>query len=301
MTKERVASRQVEEIAVDHGKSDRLPSCGTAGFLVAAREDLGEHYQNEIYATPETTRRFNQETFHRIDFDSTVLRVGSMNMLLHGVENPAIENRDSLSEGHAGVDGQFSLILANPPFAGSLDYGSCVKDLLEVVKTKKTELLFLALFLALFLRLLKPGGRAAVIVPDGVLFGSNKAHKTLRKALVEDHKLDGIVSMPSIVFKPHASVSTAILIFTKTNSSGTDNVWFHDMQADGHLLDDKRTPLACRPARGQQPAGHTRPLAKARCGNRPRPHRAEFSGAESRHRRQRLRPFDQPLQGDRLR
>lgn len=216
------------------------PACGTAGFLVAASEYLNTHYQNEIYATPESALRFNQDTFHGFDFDSTMLRVGSMNMLLHGVENPAIENRDSLSEGHAGVEGQFSLILANPPFAGSLDYTSCAKDLLEVVKTKKTELLFLALFL----RLLKPGGRAAVIVPDGVLFGSSKAHKTLRKTIVEDHKLDGIVSMPSGVFKPYAGVSTAILIFTKTNSGGTDNVWFYDMQADGYSLDDKRTALA---------------------------------------------------------
>ena len=215
------------------------PACGTAGFLVAAAEHLDKHYREQIYATPEAARRFNHETFHGFDFDSTMLRVGSMNMLLHGVENPAIENRDSLSEGHASVEGQFSLILANPPFAGSLDYESCAKDLQQIVKTKKTELLFLALFL----RLLKPGGRAAVIVPDGVLFGSSKAHKTLRRLLVEEHKLDGIVSMPSGVFRPYAGVSTAILIFTKTNSGGTDSVWFYDMQADGYSLDDKRNPL----------------------------------------------------------
>ncbi len=215
------------------------PACGTAGFLVAAAEYLGRHHRNEIYKGAEAARRFNYDTFHGFDFDSTMLRVGSMNMLLHGVENPAIENRDSLSEGHAGVEGQFSLILANPPFAGSLDYESCAKDLQEIVKTKKTELLFLALFL----RLLKPGGRAAVIVPDGVLFGSSKAHKTLRKLLVEEHKLDGIVSMPSGVFRPYAGVSTAILLFTKTNSGGTDNVWFYDMRADGYSLDDKRSPL----------------------------------------------------------
>jgi type I restriction enzyme M protein len=215
------------------------PACGTAGFLVAAAEYLGKHHREEIYRNVASTRRFNHETFHGFDFDSTMLRVGSMNMLLHGVENPAIENRDSLSEGHAGVEGQFSLILANPPFAGSLDYESCAKDLQQIVKTKKTELLFLALFL----RLLKPGGRAAVIVPDGVLFGSSKAHKTLRKMLVEDHKLDGIVSMPSGVFRPYAGVSTAILLFTKTNSGGTDHVWFYDMKADGYSLDDKRNPL----------------------------------------------------------
>jgi type I restriction enzyme M protein len=215
------------------------PACGTAGFLVAASEYLNTHHRDEIYADKKSTRRFNHDTFHGFDFDSTMLRVGSMNMLLHGVEDPAIENRDSLSEGHAGVEGQFSLILANPPFAGSLDYESTAKDLQAIVKTKKTELLFLALFL----RLLKAGGRAAVIVPDGVLFSSSKAHKTLRRMLVEDHKLDGIVSMPSGVFRPYAGVSTAILLFTKTNSGGTDQVWFYDMQADGYSLDDKRNPL----------------------------------------------------------
>ncbi|PTU31359.1 type I restriction-modification system subunit M [Stenotrophobium rhamnosiphilum] len=215
------------------------PACGTAGFLVAAAEYLQAQHESEIYKDKASTQRFNTETFHGFDFDNTMLRVGSMNMLLHGVESPAIENRDSLSEGHAGVEGQFSLILANPPFAGSLDYESTAKDLLTVVKTKKTELLFLALFL----RLLKPGGRAAVIVPDGVLFGSSKAHKTLRRAIVEDHKLDGIVSMPSGVFKPYAGVSTAILFFTRTDSGGTDNVWFYDMKADGYSLDDKRAPL----------------------------------------------------------
>ncbi|MES2884210.1 MAG: class I SAM-dependent DNA methyltransferase [Pseudomonadota bacterium] len=215
------------------------PACGTAGFLVAASEYLLTHHQQALYATAESARRFNHETFHGFDFDNTMLRVGSMNMLLHGVENPAIENRDALSQGHAGVEGQFSLILANPPFAGSLDYESTAKDLLAVVKTKKTELLFLALFL----RLMKPGGRAAVIVPDGVLFGSSNAHQALRKMLVEDHKLDGIVSMPSGVFRPYAGVSTAILLFTKTNSGGTDHVWFYDMQADGYSLDDKRNAL----------------------------------------------------------
>jgi type I restriction enzyme M protein len=215
------------------------PACGTAGFLVAASEYLNKHHQQEIYADKKSAKRFNHDTFHGFDFDSTMLRVGSMNMLLHGVENPAIENRDSLSESHAGVEGQFSLILANPPFAGSLDYESTAKDLQRMVKTKKTELLFLALFL----RLLKPGGRAAVIVPDGVLFGSSTAHKSLRQMLVEDHKLEGIVAMPSGVFKPYAGVSTAILLFTKTNSGGTEQVWFYDMRADGYSLDDKRIQL----------------------------------------------------------
>lgn len=215
------------------------PACGTAGFLVAAAEYLNTHHSHELYQDAASAKRFNHDTFHGFDFDSTMLRVGSMNMLLHGVENPAIENRDSLSEGHAGVEGQFSLILANPPFAGSLDYESCAKDLQQIVKTKKTELLFLALFL----RLMKAGGRAAVIVPDGVLFGSSNAHKALRQMLVEEHKLDGIVSMPSGVFRPYAGVSTAILLFTKTNSGGTDHVWFYNMQADGFSLDDKRNEL----------------------------------------------------------
>ena len=167
-----------------------------------------------------------------------MLRIGSMNMLLHGVENPDIRYRDSLAQEHGGEEEKYTLVLANPPFAGSLDYENTAKDLLQIVKTKKTELLFLALFL----RLQKPGGRAAVIVPQGVLFGSSKAHKELRRILVEDQKLDAIVSMPSGVFKPYAGVSTAILMFTKTNSGGTDHVWFYDMQADGYSLDDKRTP-----------------------------------------------------------
>jgi type I restriction enzyme M protein len=168
-----------------------------------------------------------------------MLRIASMNMLLHGVESPDIRYRDSLAQDHAGEEEKYTLVLANPPFAGSLDYENTAKDLLQIVKTKKTELLFLALFL----RLLKPGGRAAVIVPDGVLFGSSKAHKELRRILVEDQKLDAVVSLPGGVFKPYAGVSTAILVFTKTNSGGTDHVWFYDVEADGWSLDDKRTPL----------------------------------------------------------
>jgi type I restriction enzyme M protein len=168
-----------------------------------------------------------------------MLRIGSMNMLLHGVENPDIRYRDSLAQDHAGEEEKYTLVLANPPFAGSLDYENTAKDLQQIVKTKKTELLFLALFL----RLLKPGGRAAVIVPDGVLFGSSNAHKTLRKILVEDQKLDAVISLPGGVFKPYAGVSTAILLFTKTNSGGTDYVWFYDVDADGMSLDDKRTEL----------------------------------------------------------
>ncbi len=214
------------------------PACGTAGFLIAASEHLVAHHSGEIYKTEASRKKFNSGTFHGYDFDSTMLRIGSMNMLLHGVENPDIRYRDSLAQSDQDDAERFSLVLANPPFAGSLDYESTAKDLLQVVKTKKTELLFLALFL----RLLQTGGRAAVIVPDGVLFGSSTAHKTLRKKLVEEQKLDGIISMPSGVFKPYAGVSTAILLFTKTNSGGTDEVWFYDMHADGFSLDDKRTP-----------------------------------------------------------
>jgi type I restriction enzyme M protein len=213
------------------------PACGTAGFLVAAGEHLREKHPNLLHDT-KLRKHFHHGLFHGFDFDSTMLRIGSMNMLLHGVENPDIQYRDSLSQDHAGEEEKYTVVLANPPFAGSLDYENVAKDLLQIVKTKKTELLFLALFL----RLLKPGGRA-VIVPDGVLFGSSKAHKELRRMLVEDQKLDGVVSLPSGVFKPYAGVSTGILLFTKTNSGGTDFVWFYDVDADGWSLDDTRTPL----------------------------------------------------------
>ncbi len=214
------------------------PACGTGGFLVAAGEYLRDHHP-EILRDPKLKKHFHEDAFHGFDFDNTMLRIGSMNMLLHGVENPDIRYRDSLGQDHAGEEEKYSLILANPPFAGSLDYESCAKDLQQIVKTKKTELLFLALFL----RLLKPGGRAAIIVPDGVLFGSSNAHKTLRKLIVEEQKLDAVISLPGGVFKPYAGVSTAILLFTKTNSGGTDHVWFYDVQADGMSLDDKRTQL----------------------------------------------------------
>lgn len=214
------------------------PACGTAGFLVAAAEHLRERHPT-VLTDAEQRRHFHSSMFHGYDFDATMLRIGSMNMLLHGVEQPDIRYRDSLSEGAAGDEGAYSLVLANPPFAGSLDYESTSKALLKDVKTKKTELLFLALFL----RLLRPGGRAAVIVPDGVLFGSTKAHRTLRERLVEEQKLDAVVKLPAGAFKPYAGVSTAILFFTKTNSGGTDHVWFYDIEADGWSLDDKRTPL----------------------------------------------------------
>ena len=214
------------------------PACGTAGFLVAVGEHLRARYP-EIFRDEKKRAHFHHGLFHGYDFDNTMLRIGSMNMLLHGVENPDITYRDSLAQDHAGEEEKYTLVLANPPFAGSLDYETTAKDLQAIVKTKKTELLFLALFL----RLLKPGGRGAVIVPEGVLFGSSNAHKTLRKILVEDQKLDAVISMPSGVFKPYAGVSTAILLFTKTNSGGTDSVWFYKMEADGLSLDDKRTAL----------------------------------------------------------
>jgi type I restriction enzyme M protein len=214
------------------------PACGTAGFLVSAGEYLREHHP-EIFTDEALRRHFNERLFNGYDFDNTMLRIGSMNMLLHGVDNPHIRYKDSLSEEHAGDEESYTLVLANPPFAGSLDYENTAKDLLQIVKTKKTELLFIALFL----RLLKAGGRAAVIVPDGVLFGSSKAHRALREMLVEYQKLEAVISMPAGVFKPYAGVSTAVLMFTKTNSGGTDAVWFYDMQADGFSLDDKRTEL----------------------------------------------------------
>jgi type I restriction enzyme M protein len=214
------------------------PACGTCGFLVAAGEYLREKHP-EVLRDPKLKAHFHNGMFHGFDFDSTMLRIGSMNMLLHGVESPDVQYRDSLAQDHAGEEEKYTLVLANPPFAGSLDEEGVAKDLLQVVKTKKTELLFLALFL----RLLKPGGRAAVIVPDGVLFGSSKAHKELRKRLVEDQKLEAVISLPNGVFRPYAGVSTAILVFTKTNSGGTDRVWFYDAESDGWSLDDKRTPL----------------------------------------------------------
>ena len=224
------------------------PASGTCGFLVAAGEYLREKHP-EILLDTQSREHFHHGMFHGYDFDNTMLRIGSMNMLLHGVENPDIRYRDSLAQDHAADEEAYTLVLANPPFAGSLDYENTAKDLLQIVKTKKTALLFLALFL----RLLKPGGRAAVIVPDGVLFGSSNAHKELRRLLVEEQKLDAVISLPGGVFKPYAGVSTAILLFTKTNSGGTDQVWFYDLDADGWSLDDKRTPLLSEDKLGPVP------------------------------------------------
>lgn len=214
------------------------PACGTCGFLIAASEYIRTHHPDALRDSKKR-KHFHEEMFHGFDFDNTMLRIGSMNMMLHGIEGANVAYRDSLADEHSSDANKYTLVLANPPFAGSLDYENTAKDLLQIVKTKKTELLFLALFI----RILKPGGRAAVIVPDGVLFGSSTAHKALRRMLVEDHKLDAVVSLPSGAFKPYAGVSTAVLVFNKTNSGGTDQVWFYDVRADGWSLDDKRQPL----------------------------------------------------------
>lgn len=211
------------------------PSSGTAGFLVAAGEYYRENHE-DWFLDKDFRNHFNNQMFHGIEIDATMIRIGAMNLQLHGIENPNLSKNDALSESAGNIRNQYSLILANPPFKGSLDYDAVESSVLKTVKSKKTELLFLGLML----RMLKTGGRAAVIVPDGVLFGSSKAHKQIREEIVAKHKLDAVISMPSGVFKPYAGVSTAILFFTKTGTGGTDNVWFYDMQADGYSLDDKR-------------------------------------------------------------
>lgn len=225
------------------------PAAGTAGFLVAAGEYLRDHHP-EMLSDPDLRRHFNKGLFNGFEFDNTMLRIGAMNMILHGVENPNITYRDSLSEDHAQDKGAYSLILANPPFAGSLDYEATAADLQRIVKTKKTELLFLALFL----RLLRTGGRAAVIVPDGVISRAMSGHREMRKEIVEKHKLEAVITLPSGVFRPYSNVSTAIMFFTKTGIGGTDNVWFYNVQADGYSLDDKRKPLLDDDKLGPLPA-----------------------------------------------
>lgn len=214
------------------------PACGTSGFLVAAGEYLKETRREEIFFDKVKKDHFMNEMFFGYDMDRTMLRIGAMNMMTHGITNPFIEYRDSLSDQNTDRN-KYSLILANPPFKGSLDNDSVSADLVKVCKTKKTELLFLALFL----KMLKTGGRCACIVPDGVLFGSSNAHKAIRKEIIENNILQAVISMPSGVFKPYAGVSTAILIFTKTEHGGTEKVWFYDMKADGFSLDDKRTEV----------------------------------------------------------
>lgn len=215
------------------------PACGTSGFLVAAGEYLKENHKEDIFYNKQKKDHYMNSMFFGYDMDRTMLRIGAMNMMTHGIDNPYIVYRDSLSDQNPDKD-KCSLILANPPFKGSLDADTVSTDLLKMCKTKKTELLFLALFL----RMLKIGGRCACIVPDGVLFGSSTVHKAIRKEIVENNRLEAIISMPSGVFKPYAGVSTGIMIFTKTGHGGTDKVWFYDMKADGYSLDDKRTPVA---------------------------------------------------------
>ena len=215
------------------------PACGTSGFLIVTADYLKKEKKSEILFDKQKKAHFMNHMFHGYDMDRTMLRIGAMNMMTHGIDHPDIEYRDSLSDQNSDQE-KYTLVLANPPFKGSLDAESVSGDLLKVCKTKKTELLFLALFL----RILKIGGRCACIVPDGVLFGSSTAHKAIRKEIVENQRLEAVVSMPSGVFKPYAGVSTAILIFTKTEHGGTDNVWFYDMTADGLSLDDKRAPVA---------------------------------------------------------
>jgi type I restriction enzyme M protein len=235
---------------VEPHKEDTIcdPSSGTCGFLVVAGEHIHEKHP-DWFLEKEFREHYNNKMFSGIEFDNTMLRIGAMNLQLHGIENPNLIGKDALSEGN-DIREQFSLILANPPFKGSLDYDAVESGLLKTVKTKKTELLFLALML----RMLKTGGRCAVIIPDGVLFGSSNAHKQIREEIIANNKLDAVISMPSGVFKPYAGVSTAVLFFTKTGSGGTDKVWFYDMQADGFSLDDRRT-LLVPPLEGDQGGG----------------------------------------------
>lgn len=214
------------------------PAMGSAGFLLESSNYVAKHYSKELMRA-ENANKFKTEMFSGFDTDQSMLRIGAMNMMLHGVEDPNIKYQDSLS-GDNNERNCYSLIMANPPFTGSVFQEEISKDLLALCKTRKTELLFLALFT----KMLEVGGRCACIVPDGVLFGSSTAHKAIRKELVDNQKLTAVISMPSGVFKPYAGVSTAILIFTKTNAGGTDKVWFYDMKADGFSLDDKRSPIA---------------------------------------------------------
>ena len=213
------------------------PAMGSAGFIVESAKYIKENYEKELL-NQKNSEHYKNEMFHGFDTDQTMLRIGAMNLMLHGVENPDIRYLDSLSTDNTD-ENRYSLCLANPPFAGSLDYDAASKSLLAITKTKKTELLFVALFT----RMLTVGGRCASIVPDGVLFGNSTGHKAIRKELIDHQRLQAVISMPSGVFQPYSGVSTAILIFTKTNAGGTDKVWFYDMKADGYSLDQKRDEI----------------------------------------------------------
>lgn len=212
------------------------PACGTAGFLISSAEFIRSKYENVM--TSEQWDHFAGDMFSGFDMDKTMLRISAMNLMLHSITTPTIEYRDSVSKTN-DIAEEYDIILANPPFSGTIDKEGVSDDLKRVCNTTKTELLFIALFL----RMLKKGGRCACIVPDGVLFGTTKAHQSLRKELIENHKLQAVISMPSGVFKPYSGVSTAVLVFTKTGAGGTDKVWFYDMKADGFSLDDKRNPV----------------------------------------------------------
>lgn len=214
------------------------PAMGSAGFIVESAKYIQQHYKSELLKK-ENAEHYKSGMLHGFDTDATMLRIGAMNLMLHGVDNPDIAYLDSLSTDNT-EENRYTLCLANPPFTGSLDNDAVSKSLLAITKTKKTELLFLALFV----RMLQTGGRCASIVPDGVLFGNSTGHKSIRKEIIDKHCLEAVISMPSGVFQPYSGVSTAILIFTKTNAGGTDKVWFYDMKADGYSLDQKRNEVA---------------------------------------------------------
>lgn len=213
------------------------PAMGSAGFITCAAQYIKDHYHKELNK-PENLKHFTTTMFSGFDTDQTMLRIGAMNMMLHGVEAPNIAWQDSLSNDNTHRN-EYTLIIANPPFAGNVDKGTISKDLLAVAQTTKTELLFVAGFI----KMLKIGGRCASVVPDGVLFGSSNAHKTIRKELIDNNRLEAVISLPSGVFQPYSGVKTSIVIFTKTGNGGTDNVWFYDMSNDGYTLDVKRSPI----------------------------------------------------------
>ncbi len=236
-TPQQIREMMVQLIDPKPGEYICDPACGTAGFLISSAHYIEKHYHNELLVD-EKRDFFKQQAFTGFDTDRTMLRISAMNLMLHRITNPEINYQDSISKQNS-INEKYDVILANPPFKGTVDAESINDDLKAITSTKKTELLFLALFI----RMLKIGGRCACIVPDGVLFGSSKAHKAIRRELVENQQLQAVISMPSGVFKPYAGVSTAVLVFTKTNSGGTDDVWFYDMHADGRSLDDKRTEI----------------------------------------------------------
>lgn len=212
------------------------PAMGSAGFIMEAAKCIKEHQGNELLNI-DVMKRFRSEIFHGSDSDASMLRIGCMNMMLHDVDEPNLYYRNSLSDENNDTN-KYTLCLANPPFAGSLDQDDIAHTLKAAVKTKKTELLFLALMM----RMLQSGGRCASIVPDTVLTGDAQAYKTIRSALVDKHCMQAVITMPSGVFQPYSGVSTAIIIFTKTGTGGTDKVWFYDMHADGFSLTTQRIP-----------------------------------------------------------